>query len=97
LALFFHDSPEKPASFAAFEAIPHLVNTLKSQSFLSFVKGIPSDLAVLANIRGAFATISTSEITSRFTSVIKEECEVSDAMARILMARTDTPNRESAS
>ncbi|KAK0649838.1 hypothetical protein B0T16DRAFT_410762 [Cercophora newfieldiana] len=75
LALFFHDGPEKPSSFAPFEGIPHLLNTVKSQSFLKFVQSVPSELAQVANVRGAFATMSTSDITAKFAYAIKAECD----------------------
>ncbi|KAK0612259.1 hypothetical protein B0T14DRAFT_531861 [Immersiella caudata] len=75
LALFFHDGPDQPQSLKTFENIPHLVSTLKSQSFLSLVESIPSELAQVANVRGAFATFSTSDITANFVFAIKEECD----------------------
>jgi hypothetical protein len=81
LALFFHDGPEQPKSLQAFKDIPHLVNTLKSRSFLSLVESIPSALAQVANVRGAFATFSTSDITTKFVFAIKEECDVSYIIA----------------
>lgn len=76
LALFFHDGPNKPQAFKAFESIPFLLTTVKSQTFLEFVQSVPSELAQVANVRGAFATISTSAITSRFAFAIKDECDV---------------------
>ncbi|KAK1752816.1 hypothetical protein QBC47DRAFT_63097 [Echria macrotheca] len=76
IALLFHDGPTKPTSLRAFEAIPHLVDTVETQSFLQFVEGIPSELAQVANRRGAFATFSTSNLTPRFLYAIQAECEL---------------------
>jgi len=76
LLLFFHDAADKPDSLAPFEAVPHLLSTVRTQSFLKFVKGIPAEVAQVANPRGAFATVSTSEITEGFVRAVGEECEV---------------------
>ncbi|KAK4446231.1 hypothetical protein QBC34DRAFT_331723 [Podospora aff. communis PSN243] len=84
LALFFHDGPEQPPSFRAFEKIPHLVSNMKSRSFLNLVQSIPSELAMAANIRGAFATFSTSDLTSRFLFAIKEEC---DRLGKVMLLK----------
>ncbi|KAK5653719.1 hypothetical protein OQA88_8750 [Cercophora sp. LCS_1] len=75
LALFFHDGPERPASLEPFERIPFLFKAVKQQSFLKFVSSIPSELAQAGNIRGAFATMSTSALTPRFLDAIKKECD----------------------
>ena len=79
LALLFHDGPEKPLIFEAFESIPYLLNTVKTQSFAQMVKSVPAEVAQVTNIRGRFATMSTSEITPRFVNAVEEEVNVRTA------------------
>jgi hypothetical protein len=76
IVLLVHDGPERPAVFEAFEQVPYLFNTVKAQSFVDMVKGFPSEDASIQNIRGAFATISTSELSPRFVEAINQECAV---------------------
>ncbi|KAK0704397.1 hypothetical protein B0H67DRAFT_544760 [Lasiosphaeris hirsuta] len=75
LVIFFHDGPEKPALFKLFDGIPAILNTNRAWSFSKYAKSIPSDLAQLINIRGAFATFSTSSLTRRFLAAIRNETE----------------------
>lgn len=77
LVIFFYDGPTAPASFAPFEDIIPLtlLPNLRSQSFSSFVSGIPSKLVV--NPRGTFDTLSTSKLTTGFVEAVKSETDVS--------------------
>ncbi|KAK3339810.1 hypothetical protein B0T25DRAFT_512032 [Lasiosphaeria hispida] len=75
LVMFFHDGPNKPALFKLFDGIPAILNTNRAWKFSKYVKSIPSDLAQLTNIRGAFATFSTSTLTPRFLEAIRNETE----------------------
>lgn len=77
LVLFFHDGPERPKAFDPFIDIPHAVSTMRSQPFYEFVDGIPSEIVALVNFRGAFATISTSGLTTKFLDAVKDETDVS--------------------
>ena len=76
--LQFYDGPEKPAAFDIFDelvdAIP-VLKTTRSQSFKSFINGFPSPLKQLTNWRGAFITISTSQLTPNFLEAIRVEAE----------------------
>ena len=93
LLLFFHDAASKPASLSPFEAVPHLVNTVKTQSFLNFVKGIPAEVAQVTNPRGAFATLSTSEITLGFVGAVGMECEVCYCIVSYVISYPTPPKK----
>ncbi|KAK1831488.1 hypothetical protein QBC39DRAFT_371881 [Podospora conica] len=75
IVLFFHDAAEKPKVFDLFTDIPHLVNTMRTQPFYEFVDGIPSEIVSLVNFRGAFATMSTSALTTKFLDAVKNETD----------------------
>ncbi|KAM7192112.1 hypothetical protein V8F33_008537 [Rhypophila sp. PSN 637] len=82
LALFFFDGPNKPDSFKLFDDAKPLVSTVKKQTFVQFISGIPSSLGEIRNPRGAFITMSTSEISQRFVEVVHAEAQaVSKEMA----------------
>ncbi|KAK4208241.1 hypothetical protein QBC37DRAFT_80310 [Rhypophila decipiens] len=82
LLLFFYDGPNKPDSFKLFDDITPLVSTVKQQTFVQFLNGIPSRLGQVRNPRGAFITMSTSEISQRFVDVVNAEVQaVSKEMA----------------
>lgn len=76
LVLFFFDGPEKPSSFNLFDPITPLVSTVRPQSFLSFISGIPSSLTEIRNPRGGFITMSTSQISRRFLEAVYTEVQV---------------------
>lgn len=82
LVLFFHDGPERPKAFDPFIHIPHAVSTMRSQPFYEFVDGIPSEIVALVNFRGAFATISTSGLTTKFLDAVKDETDVSSVLSK---------------
>ncbi|KAK0614750.1 hypothetical protein B0T14DRAFT_540074 [Immersiella caudata] len=73
LVLFFHDEPRKPPAFKYFDGIPSLVNTLRARRFSDFVAVFPSQVVEMTNLRGAFATMSTSKLTAPFLEAIKAE------------------------
>ncbi|EGO57248.1 hypothetical protein NEUTE1DRAFT_109527 [Neurospora tetrasperma FGSC 2508] len=79
--LFFHDGPDKPASFELFDNITPLVKTVQSQSFVSFVQSIPAQVPELTNIRGAFITVATSELSQTFLEAVRQE---TDDMGKIM-------------
>ncbi|KAK1773508.1 hypothetical protein QBC45DRAFT_79127 [Copromyces sp. CBS 386.78] len=79
--LFFHDGPEKPASFELFDDITPLIKTVKSQSFVSFVQTFPAQVRELTNIRGGFISFSTTELSRTFLEAIREE---TDAISKIM-------------
>jgi len=76
LVLLFHDAAEKPDAFNLFTNIPYIINTMRAQPFSNFIDSIPSEVVALTNIRGAFATISTSALTMAFLDAIKNETDV---------------------
>lgn len=71
---FFYDGPVKSPSFDVFDGIPTLYSTVQTQNFSSFVGGIPD--APVPNLRGAFASFSTSELTPDFLAAIRNEFNV---------------------
>lgn len=73
LVLYFYDGPERPAVYDGFKGIPALIDSSRSQSFISFIKAFPSQL--VTNVRGAFATLSTSSLTPKFLAAIKADIE----------------------
>jgi hypothetical protein len=73
LVLFFYDGPERPSAYDGFKNITALVDATKTQTFPSFVKSFPSQL--VTNVRGTFATLSTSQITPKFVAAIKADIE----------------------
>ena len=77
LVLFFHDGPEKPASFEVFDDIKPLIKAVKAQSFVSFVNTFPAQVRQLTNIRGGFISFSTTELSQTFLEAIREETDVS--------------------
>lgn len=72
ILILFYDGPTRPAAFNPFNniGIP-LLNTLATQSFVNFVSGIPA-LAESGN-RGAFATLSTTGLTTNFLKAVHNE------------------------
>jgi hypothetical protein len=72
--LYFHDGPEKPEIFDMFDGIPTVLDNTGKKSFLSLIQSFPSYL--VQNARGTFATISTSELTTRFLEAVRQEAEV---------------------
>lgn len=81
--LFFHDGPDKPASFELFDNITPLVKTVSSQSFVSFVQSVPAQVPELTNIRGAFITFATSELSQTFLKAVRQETDVSSCASEI--------------
>lgn len=79
IVLFFYDGPNKPASFDFFDDAKSLISTVKTQSFASFVNGIPSELEL--NSRGAFNSLSTSKLTPAFLAAVQNETLVRHSQA----------------
>lgn len=73
LALFFYDGPEKPSSFDVFDNIPWVASTTWQKNWTSFLQSFPANLKL--NLRGTFATVSTSELTPRFMAAVKNESD----------------------
>lgn len=83
IVLLFHDGPERPRAFDPFIDIPHAVSTMRTQRFYEFVDGIPSEIVALVNFRGAFATISTSGLTTGFLDAVKNETDAGFVLQRV--------------
>ncbi|KAM7194430.1 hypothetical protein V8F20_007956 [Naviculisporaceae sp. PSN 640] len=75
LGLFFYDGPNKPDSFKVFDGITPLASTVRTQSFVSFVKNFPAPLSQFRNPRGGFITLSTGEISQGFVEAVSREVE----------------------
>ncbi|KAK4182739.1 hypothetical protein QBC35DRAFT_546045 [Podospora australis] len=73
LVLFFYDGPEKPSSFDLFDGIPYLISSTSNKKWTSFLQSFPASLKL--NLRGTFATVSTSELTPRFLEAVKNETD----------------------
>lgn len=68
----FYDGPTRPAAFNPYNGIAGAVlDTLATQTFSSFVASIPAKAA--AGARGAFATFSTSGLTTNFMNAVYNE------------------------
>jgi len=76
LVLFFHDGPRKPTVFRHFDGIPSAPGMLRARLFVDFVKFFPAEMVKVSNLRGAFATMSTSKLTARFLEAIRNETAV---------------------
>ncbi|KAK3334087.1 hypothetical protein B0T19DRAFT_449329 [Cercophora scortea] len=83
IVLFFYDGPTKPAIFSLFDDIVPLVWTVQSQSFNSFIQSIPAELSTLRNIRGRFATFSTTGLTETFLQAIQAEADDISAVSAL--------------
>lgn len=74
LVLMFYDGPEKPPIFDLFDGIPFLVSgTLPNRKWTNFIASFPAELKL--NLRGTFASVSTSTLTTRFLDAIKNETD----------------------
>ncbi|KAK4170851.1 hypothetical protein QBC36DRAFT_111704 [Triangularia setosa] len=74
LVLMFYDGPEKPPIFSLFDGIPFLVSgTLPNRKWTDFIASFPAELKL--NLRGTFASVSTSTFTARFLQAIKNETD----------------------
>lgn len=74
MALFFYDGPDKPEIFDMFDGLPVLLSNVGRKSFRGLVSSFPANLVL--NLRGTFATISTSELSARFLQAVKREADV---------------------
>ncbi len=73
-ALLFYDGPEKPAIFDLFEGFSTIFNNVGTKSYRDFIRSFPTDM--IMNMRGTFATLSTTALTTRFLEAIREETDV---------------------
>lgn len=73
LVLYFYDGPERPSAYDGFKGIGAVIDSTTSQTFVSFVKSFPSEL--VTNVRGTFATLSTSQLTPKFLTAVKADLE----------------------
>ncbi|KAK4235403.1 bifunctional solanapyrone synthase [Achaetomium macrosporum] len=71
--LFFYDGPEKPQIFDMFDGLPTTLDNTGQKSFAQLINSFPSYLVF--NIRGTFATFSTSRLTARFLEAVRAEAE----------------------
>jgi hypothetical protein len=74
LALFFYDGPEKPAIFDMFDGMLVTLTNTHTKSFKNLIKSFPANLVL--NARGAFATFSTTELTTGFMEAVRQEAAV---------------------
>ncbi|KAK4220715.1 bifunctional solanapyrone synthase [Podospora fimiseda] len=86
LVLFFHDGPSKPVVFNAFDGIPYLSSTTGLSSFTTFLTKFPS--YIVRNLRGRFATISTSGLTPGFMAAIKNQTDYLGVLPKALNSGT---------
>jgi hypothetical protein len=76
----FYDGPGRPAAFDMFNNITGaIIDTTKVQTYYSFSMGTPSQ--VEAGNRGAFATISTTTLTTTFMQAVKNESDFYGALS----------------
>lgn len=75
MVLFFYDGPSKPDVFNLFNGIIHLTSNTGTSSFTSYIPKFPA--YIVTNLRGRFATISTSAFTSGYLAAIKNQTDVS--------------------
>ncbi|SPQ26230.1 7c09011b-95e8-4631-80b9-58097e272ecf [Thermothielavioides terrestris] len=73
MGLFFYDGPEKPAIFDLFDGLATILDNTGQKSFPDLVASFPSYL--VANVRGTFATFSTSGVAARFLDAVRAEAE----------------------
>jgi NAD+--asparagine ADP-ribosyltransferase len=72
----FYDGLTKPPSFHVFDNITSAFSTVtNNQSFATFIKNIPG--VPVTDLRGAFASFSTSALPQSFLTAVKSEFEVS--------------------
>jgi len=68
----FHDGPDKPPSLAMFDNITVAFSTVAgNQSFSGMVNSIPT--APTPDLRGTFASFSTSDLPESFLAAIRSE------------------------
>ncbi|KAK3994292.1 bifunctional solanapyrone synthase [Cladorrhinum sp. PSN332] len=82
LVLFFHDGPTKPPVFDLFDGIVHLTSTTGQSSFTTLVTKFPA--YIIRNLRGRFATISTSALTPGFLAAIKNQTDYLGGLPKAL-------------
>ncbi|OIW31661.1 FAD-binding domain-containing protein [Coniochaeta ligniaria NRRL 30616] len=74
----FYDGPTEPSSFDVFDGIKSALSTVtNNQSFATFIKSIPG--VPVTDLRGAFASFSTSALPQSFLAAVKSEFEALSA------------------
>ena len=71
ILLSFYDGPGRPAAFDPFNSITPLIDELSVQTFESFSQAAPS--GVESGNRGAFASLSTTALTTGFLQAVANE------------------------
>ncbi|KAK4164091.1 bifunctional solanapyrone synthase [Cladorrhinum sp. PSN259] len=86
MVLFFHDGPTKPAVFDTFDGILHLSSSTGPSSFTTYITKFPS--YIVRNLRGRFATLSTSALTPGFMAAIKNQTDYLGGLPKALNSGT---------
>jgi hypothetical protein len=73
-ALFFYDGPEKPAVFDMWDGLLATLDNTGPKSYAQLINSFPANLVL--NVRGTFATFSTSGLTPGFIEAVRAEAEV---------------------
>lgn len=71
MLLLSYDGPEKPAIFNLFDGLLTVLDNTGQKTFKELIYSFPSYLAV--NVRGRFATFSTTKLTARFLEALRAE------------------------
>lgn len=78
--IIFYDAPTAPAIFGVFDNIgTPLINTVGQQTYAAFVAGTPDEAE--AGNRGAFASLSTTDLTVKFMDAIYNETQYYGALS----------------
>ncbi|KAK3301730.1 uncharacterized protein B0T15DRAFT_423539 [Chaetomium strumarium] len=72
-ALFFYDGPEKPAIFDMWDGLLTTLDNTGRKSYAQLISSFPANLVL--NVRGTFATFSTSGLTPGFIEAVRAEAE----------------------
>ncbi len=74
MLLLFYDGPVKPAIFSLFDGLLTILDNTGTKSFKNLVSSFPSELVL--NLRGTFATFSTTAVAPVFLEAIRAEAAV---------------------
>ena len=77
--LTFYDGPTRPAAFDVFNGIVPLLSNVSSSSYSDLVSRSPSDAE--SGTRGAFRTLSTTNLTKGYIQAIYNETQFYGALA----------------
>lgn len=79
MLLLSYDGPEKPAIFNLFDGLLTILDNTGQKTFKELINSFPSYLAV--NVRGRFATFSTTKLTARFLEALRADAAVRQAQS----------------